>query len=157
MVAAVVALVTRFPIWTAIGVFALGSFLFRDFLSGNVGDLKVGDCFDPPTLTTQNTLVKDVQHHPCAELHRGEVFFVGDVPGGASAAFPGDEAFLSFIRAQCIPAYRSYTGDFDTDTSYDFEYLTPTSDGWADGDHAIDCFLVRVDGQSFKGSVRAAR
>lgn len=158
MIALAAALVKRFPIWTAVGVFALVGFVFRDFLSGNVGDLKVGDCFDAPALATQDATVKDVQHHPCSDAHAAEVFFIGNIAGAASSAYPADEAFTSFVRDQCLPAYRDYTGrDFDTDATYDFQWLTPTSSGWEKGDRAIDCFVLRVDGQSSKGSVRASR
>ena len=158
VIAPVIAIVKRFPIWTAIGVFALVGFVFRDFLSGNVGDLKIGDCFDAPSLTTKDAIVKDVQHHPCSDLHGGEVFFIGDIAGAASNAYPADEAFTSFVRDQCLPAYRGYTGrEFDTDETYDFQWLTPTAAGWAKGDRAINCFVLRVDGQPFKGSVKASR
>jgi len=154
VVAAIVAVVKRFPIWIGIGVFALVGFLFRDFLSGSVTDLKVGDCFDPPTAVTT---VKDVQHHPCTDMHRSEVFFVGNVSAGASGGYPGDAAFDSFVRAQCIPAYQSYTGrDFESDTIYDVHFLNPTTEGWTKGDHTIDCFVVRADGAAFKGSMKAA-
>jgi hypothetical protein len=154
----ILAFVKRFPLWTAIGVFALGGYLFRDVLSGNVGDLKVGDCFDPPSLSAPKTTVKDVQHHPCSDLHGGEVFFIGKVPGDAGAAYPSDDALESYIGGQCVPAYRSYTGrDFDSDTTYDFSYLSPTTAGWAKGDRVVDCFVIRADGQAAKGSVRAQR
>jgi putative regulator of septum formation len=153
----VVALVKRFPIWTAIGVFALGGYLFRDFLSGNVGDLKLGDCVDLPGLTV-STIVKDVQHHPCGDLHHAEVFLVEVVPSGANGAFPGGDAFVTFVQKHCVPAYNTYTGrDFDTDPTYDIQPLEPTAEGWAKGDHTINCLVTRVDGTTFKGSVKAAR
>ncbi len=158
MVETVLALVKRFPIWTAIGVFALGGFLFRDYLSGSAGDLKVGDCFDVPSFKTQGAMVKDVQHHPCSELHSGEMFLRANLPGEASAAYPADAAIDAFAHDQCVPAYRTYTGrDFDSDETYDIQYLTPTTDGWKKGDRAVDCFLLRVDGQSVKGSAKASR
>jgi hypothetical protein len=154
----ILALVKRFPIWIALGVFALGGYLFRDYLSGSAGDLKVGDCFDVPSLQTQGAMVKDVQHHPCSELHSGEVYFKGNVPGDANAAYPADDAFDAFARDRCVPEYRGYTGrDFDSDETYDIQYLTPTTDGWKDGDRTVDCIVLRIDGQSFKGSVKAAR
>ena len=156
MVAAIVMLVKRFPIWTGIGVFALGGFLFRDFISGSVGDLKVGDCFDPPLAA--GTTVKEVQHHPCTDTHRSEIFFVGNVPAGTDGAYPGDATFDAWVRSQCIPAFESYTGrDFDSDLMYDLHYLNPTPEGWKKGDHTIDCFVTRVDGTAFKGTVKAAR
>jgi hypothetical protein len=153
----VVALVKRFPIWIAIGVFALGGYLFRDFLSGNVGDLKVGDCVDLPGLT-QDTIVKEVQHHPCGDLHHAEVFLVEVVPTGANGAYPGDDGFDSFVQSRCVPAFNTYTGlDYDSDPTYDIQPLQPTPEGWTKGDHIINCLLVRVDGATFKGSVRAGR
>lgn len=157
MAAVVLGVVRRFPIWTAIGVFALVGYLFRDFLSGNVADLKVGDCVDLPSLTADTT-VKDVQHHPCGDMHHGELFFIGAVPGGSNGANPGASAFNTFISANCIPAFKSYTGlDYETDKTYDIEFLTPTTEGWAKGDRTIDCFVIRVDGQTFKGSLRLTR
>jgi hypothetical protein len=151
------AFVKRFPIWTAIDVFALVGYLFRDFLSGSVSDVKIGDCVDLPLLTP-NTTIKDVQHHPCSELHHGEAFFVGNVPSGANGANPGTAAFDSFVTAQCVPAFRAYTGlDYETDPTYDIEFLHPTTEGWSKGDHSIECFVIRIDGQTFRGSVRFGR
>ena len=43
-----------------LGVIGVGALVARPFLSGNVGDLKVGDCFDEPTI---GQTVDDVQHH----------------------------------------------------------------------------------------------
>jgi hypothetical protein len=158
LIAPAIAVVKRFPIWTGIGAFALVGFVFHDFLSGNVGDLKVGDCFDAASLTTTDAIVKDVQHHPCSDAHGGEVFFIGNVAARANSAYPAEETFTAFVRDQCLPAYSTYTGrDFDSDTTYDFQWLTPTPSGWARGDRAIDCFVLRVDGQVSKGSVRASR
>jgi putative regulator of septum formation/DnaJ-like protein len=151
------AIVKRFPIWTAVGLFALAGLLFRDYQSANVGDLKVGDCFDLPAARSAAATVKDVQHHPCTDTHDAEVVFVGPVPG-ANGEYPGDAGFEAFVKAQCVPAYQTYTGrDFETDTTYDMSFLVPLSEGWATGDHTLDCFAVRVDGQSFKGTIKAAR
>src|SRR5262245_56412524 len=58
-------------IFIALGV---GGFIFRDFLSANATDLKVGDCFDEPANMES---VEDVQHHPCTDEHTAEVFFTG--------------------------------------------------------------------------------
>jgi hypothetical protein len=157
VVAFALTVVKRFPIWTAIGVFALVGYLFRDFLSGSVSDLKVGDCVDLPTPITTAT-INDVQHHPCTELHHGEAFFVGNVPSGASGANPGVAAFDSFVTAQCVPAFRVYTGlDYETDPTYDIEFLHPTPEGWRKGDRTIHCLVIRIDEQAFRGTLRVGR
>jgi DNA-binding NarL/FixJ family response regulator len=137
-------------------VLVVGSFLAessRASVSGSATSLRVGDCFVLPPAGA--TTVKDVQHRPCAESHGGEVVFVGSL---TASAFPGDAAFKSFAQAQCVPAYRSYTGrDFDTDPTYNMSYLTPTSDGWTKGDHQVVCFALRVDRQPITGAIGVAR
>ena len=71
---------------------------------------------------------------------------------------PDGYEFTSFVRDQCLPAYGAYTGrSFDSDVTYDFQWLTPTASGWAKGDRAINCFVLRADGEPSKGSVRASR
>src|SRR5690242_11412327 len=102
----ILAIVMRFPVWTIIGVLALGGFLFRDFLSGGVHDLKVGDCFDVPKTATT---VSDVQHHPCTGAHDAEMIYLGTF-SATSATYPGDQAFTDFVAANCPPAFESYVG-----------------------------------------------
>jgi hypothetical protein len=60
-----------------VGAIVVGGFLFRDRISGNAGDLQVGDCFDDPGTSE----ISDVQHHPCTEAHTGEVIFIGNMSG----------------------------------------------------------------------------
>src|SRR4051794_17175750 len=88
-----------------IAVIVVIGLIIRPFVSGGAGDLKVGDCFDPPTNTGT---VKDVQHHPCTDAHGGEVILVEKHPDASS--YPSDDAFQQFINDQCLPAYTSYTG-----------------------------------------------
>ena len=89
-----------------IGVIAVVGFIFRDRLSGNAGELQVGDCFDDPGAVAE---VSDVQHHPCTEPHTGEVFYVGEMTGDNSS-YPADDAFLEHVGTNCVPAFETYTG-----------------------------------------------
>jgi len=139
-----------------IGIIAaliLGGFLIKQFVSGSASDLSVGDCFDPPTTAGQT--VKDVQHHPCTDLHGGEVIFVGKFTGLTD--FPTDDQVQQFISDNCLPAYTAYTGTdlFDTDGA-DLGYFSPTSDGWTKGDRGVICYATRLDNAPTKGSVRKA-
>ena len=136
-----------------IAVIAVGAFLFRDRLSGSAADLKVGDCFDVPAADVD---IEDVQHHPCNEAHTSEVVHVGDMP--ASDTYPSDSQFVSFVEAQCIPAFNGYTGlDYLTDQVIDMGYLTPTLEGWGGGDHELICYAIRVDGSTVSQSLKGAR
>ena len=46
-----------------IAVIGLGALILRPFISGNAGDLNIGDCFELPSASAET--IKDVQHHPC--------------------------------------------------------------------------------------------
>lgn len=136
----------------AIAVIVVGALVFRNYLSGSAGDLRVGDCFDQPT--TLET-VDDVQHHPCTDPHTAEIFFVGDHP--SSDTYPTIDAFDSFVYDNCVPAFERYTGrDWETDIELDMAYFYPTSEGWPEGDHEISCYVIRIDSGTMNTSMKAA-
>lgn len=137
-----------------IGAIGGAAFLGRDFLSGNAGNLAVGDCFDPPAGEVQE--VEDVQHHPCDQAHGGEVIFVGNYEPDSST-YPTDDQFLDFVSDRCIAAFNDYTGlNYDTATDLDFSAFTPTSEGWGDGDRKVICYAVKVDESQFTQSIKKA-
>lgn len=130
-------------------VISVGAFLVRQFVAG--GGLGVGDCFDPPATSGQT--VKNIAHRPCADSHGGEVIFVGTITDLTD--FPTDEQLQVFIADNCLPAYTAYTGaDLFTVDGADMGYLSPTADGWSNGDREIVCYATRLDGAPTKGSVR---
>jgi hypothetical protein len=135
-----------------LAVIVILALVFRDRLSGNVGNLQVGDCFDEPAGTGE---VSDIQHQPCTEPHDAEVIFVGDFAD--QDAYPGDTAFEEFAGQQCVTSYEAYIGrDYETDTEFDYNFFYPTRSGWADGDHEVTCHIYRVDGEKMTASVKAA-
>ena len=69
-----------------VGVIAGAYFLFRDQLSGDVFELKVGDCIDLPTT---DEAVSQVQHQPCTTAHDAEVFMNMTDPSANGQPFPG--------------------------------------------------------------------
>jgi hypothetical protein len=136
-----------------VALIAVVGFLFRDRLTGNAGELKVGDCFDDPAETQD---IGDVQHHPCTDAHTAEVFHVGPLPGGDDAAFPTEADLFAFASGSCVPAFESYTGtSIDASPALDFSMFYPTEEGWVDGDREATCYIVRVDGTAMTQSVRA--
>ena len=156
MAAFLVRFVKRNWIWIGLVIFALGYALVRDFTTGDVGTLRVGDCFDVPSDVANGSTVRDVSHHPCGEAHVAEVFFIGDI-NGSSDTFPTDADFESFVKGQCLPAYEAYTGrDFTTDDTYDAQYFVPIRKAWANGGRDVTCFATRLDGQLIVGTLRAA-
>jgi len=136
-----------------IAVIAIGGFIFRDRLTGNAGDLKVGDCFDIPAEMVD---VKDVQHHPCNESHTAEVFAVVTHPAARDADYPGDDAVADFAAAECLQQFPSYTGTSYDDSDLAVASVRPDHDSWAaKNDRAVACVLYR-QGASLTGSRRKA-
>jgi hypothetical protein len=132
------------------GIIVIG-LVIRPFVTGNAGDLAVGDCFDPPSSDVQT--VKDVQHHPCSEPHGGEVFFVDKMAD--QATFPDEDTFNTYVSDHCLPAYQAYTGvDVLTEEGADIGWLVPTEEGWGKGDREVTCYATRLDNAKTTGSVK---
>jgi hypothetical protein len=105
-------------------------------------DLSVGDCIEVPEASEFSELGQTA----CDEAHTGEVFFVGDHPDGADAAFPSDDAFFEWVGGVCDPAFQTYTGAaYEDQTTLDYGYFTPTADGWEAGDREVICYLALAD------------
>lgn len=136
-----------------IALVIIGGAIFRDRLSSNAGELKVGDCFDEPVGTQT---VKDVQHHPCTEAHTGEVFFVADMPYGKEAPFPGDPAIEDFVTAKCGPAFARYVGGEAQTASLDAGYFYPLAEGWKEGDRNVSCYVRMLNGSALTRSLKVA-
>ena len=136
-----------------VAVIAVVGLIFRDRLSGNAGELQLGDCFDDPGSIAE---VSDVQHHPCAEPHSGEVIYVGDM-SGSNDAYPTDDAIFSFVSANCLPAFASYTGHAYDGVTLDVGFFHPTTEGWGKGDRGVICYATRLDGSTTTGSLKVAQ
>jgi hypothetical protein len=135
-----------------IGAIVAVSLLVRNYVGGSAGDLKVGDCFDIPTSVGE---VKDVQHHPCTDTHGAEVYFVGDYPAADGAPYPSAEAFDTFVADVCLPAFKAYTGSDPLEQLVlDGGYFFPTSEGWAEKDHGMICYLYPAGEQPTRQSYR---
>jgi hypothetical protein len=134
-----------------IAVIVIGFVILRPFISGSAGDLALGDCFDPPPDTTET--VTDVQHHPCTDVHHGEVIYVGKVAD--QATYPTDAEFKQVVQDTCLPAYTAYAGaDLFTTEDADVGYFVPTSDGWSKGDRALTCYATKLDNLPMQGSIK---
>lgn len=138
----------RLGLLAAIGI---GAVIAQPFLSGNVAELKVGDCFDVPAVTET---VEDVQHHPCTDAHGGEVFFVGEHAAADDAPYPSEDALATEIQAACDPAFQAYTGMPATDPTWSYGYFYPLAEGWADGDRGYICYASRVDETTTNTSIK---
>lgn len=135
-----------------IAVIAVGAFLFRDRLSGNAGDLKVGECFDVPTAAAN---IKDVQHHPCTESHTGEVFAIVTHPAAKGTPALSEDELFSFLGTSCGPAFTSYVGPTAASAgTLDFGAFYPLDKDWVDGDRNVTCYVYRIDEAAMTTSLK---
>jgi hypothetical protein len=138
-----------------IAVIAVGALIFRDRLSGNATDLKVGDCFDRPS--SANQTVKDVQHHPCTEAHTAEVVFVGTNPSAKGTPPLSDSQWVDYLSSSCLPAYDAYTGtDLLKSDVMDLGAITPLDEDWNKGVRDVTCYAYRLDGATMTASIKHA-
>ena len=56
----------------------------------------------------------------------------------------------------CHDTFETYVGIPYDQSQYDATTLTPTENSWAQGDHAITCFLMSKDGSQLTGSLKGA-
>lgn len=151
-------LLPRLIVPAIIVVVLVGGFLLRDRLTGNVAELKPGDCFDDPITAGQaSTEVQDVQHRPCSEPHLFEVIDTFKFPSSGDAAFPGHEGFGPFVLETCSAAFSGYVGIADAQSSLTYLAYTPVESGWKNGDRDVTCLLGALDGSLLTGSMKNAR
>ena len=125
--------------------------------SGNVtvDDLRVGDCFNAAEVTdTEETEISDVEGVPCDEPHSFEVFAVADYSGDE---YPGtDPQFEAAFAEVCIPPFEDYVGIPYADSTLWASAITPTQEGWNDGDREFICHLHEEDATEVTESQRGA-
>ena len=134
-----------------------GGYVFRDYLASNVGELRVGDCFDEPAIQKavgHAAEVNDIQHRPCAEVHDGEVYAVLSHPGQGGATYPSDDTWDEFIGERCEAEFAGYLGrDYTVATELEIAWYFPTASGWSEGDREITCYVYSVDGRKLDKSL----
>jgi Septum formation len=113
-------------------------------------EIAVADCIVLPT----EDVFYDLRRVPCDTPHGGEVFLIAQHPG---ASFPSDADFDRFADELCRPAFLAWTGDsLDEQDLLDLWWFAPTSEGWADGDRTIICYLAHADGSDAERSYRSS-
>jgi hypothetical protein len=118
-----------------------------------VADLRVGDCFDLKEEDEDEDTVDDVTARPCSEPHEFEMMHTGTVP---SDGYPSDAVFGAWLEANCLPAFERYVGLEYPASTLDVTWFQPTPDGWADGDHTVQCAIYDPADPELTEAVRDA-
>ena len=115
-------------------------------------ELQVGDCFSFNN-NDSSTQVSDVEVVDCSAPHLYEVYSNYQIP---QSTFPDENTMKSEQYTACHDTFETYVGIPYDQSQYDATTLTPTENSWAQGDHAITCFLMSKDGSQLTGSLKGA-
>jgi len=100
-------------------------------------DFSIGTCF--------NDSEAGYPHVACDAPHEAEVYAKLVYPD--QSVYPGQEGFESWAEPLCYGRFERYTGLRYEESSLDFGYLYPGSQGWAAGDHEVICYLFDPAGK----------
>jgi hypothetical protein len=117
-------------------------------------ELRVGDCFDLKDPAAET--IGDVSALPCTEPHKYEVFFVGSMPT-TQRDYPSEDELDSYVERYCNPTFYLYVGRIYAESELDIFTLSPTNEGWGEGDRSVWCSVHLGDDRlsaSVKGSKR---
>lgn len=104
--------------------------------SVSASDIGMGDCLSE--IPSDASLVASVKTVDCAEPHKGEVYFVVDVPG---SEFPGQAEIIDY-QDRCQPALEEFSPAAMADPEVGMFVLYPTEDSWKRGDRAVTCIAT---------------
>ena len=113
-----------------------------------IEDLRPGDCFT----VGDETEISQVDGIPCDESHPYEVFAIADYNVETYPA-TDDQLELAF-QSVCTGPFESYVGTPYPDSALFAWFITPTEEGWEDGDHEFICYLFEEDESDMSESMR---
>ena len=115
--------------------------------SGNVFDLKVGDCLDEPA----GEEITNVNRVDCSEPHDSELYATFDLAGDS---YPGASVVEEAAVDGCLDAFEPYVGREYATSRLEVWWLEPSRESWSDGDREIACMLSEPGGVDFTGSMK---
>jgi putative regulator of septum formation len=117
----------------------------------SIEDLQVGDCF---SFSDEGDEISQVDAHPCTEAHSHELFHVATWTG--SDGFPSVDQMDAFVFDECAPAFEQFVGEAYATSELYFDYFSPTSAGWDDGDRVFQCALYDPSDAALTSSMEDA-
>lgn len=112
---------------------------------------QVGECVSIGDIA-DGTEVDGLETVECAEDHNGQVVYTFDLPEGD---FPSADQILTTVQEECTEGFEEYVGVAFEESTLGLNWLTPTEQGWGQGDRTIQCVAFLDDETtttSFEGS-----
>lgn len=127
-------------------VVLMGVLLAAASCSGtSVGEVKAGDCFNDP----DDEIVTNLVLVGCVQPHDNEVYARVQMD---DTTYPGSTVIEDFAVDACLSAFEPYVGKSYEESPLDYFYLSPTEEGWGDGDRLVLCVLYSADLAQLTGS-----
>jgi len=117
-----------------------------------VDELRPGDCFNTGDDETE---IADVDGVPCTAAHAYEVFALASYEGDGT--FPTEAEDDAIFQQICQPSFEAYVGEPYATSAIYGSMITPSADGWADGDREYICILYEPGNEQLTESLRGAQ
>ena len=106
----------------------------------------IGECFQFAPNEDSDDISVD-----CNQPHDGEYFHIFDFAG---TNIPSDDEFDEESDEICGLIFEHYVGKPVADSTLDYDWILPSSQTWAKGDHTVQCYVLTKDGSKLIGSAR---
>ncbi len=93
----------------------------------------------------------DVTSVDCNQPHDGEYFHIFDFAG---TNIPSDDEFDEESDEICGLIFEHYVGKPVADSTLDYDWILPSQETWAKGDHSVQCYVLAKDDRKLTGSAR---
>ena len=108
---------------------------------------RAGDCYQFPA--TDNS--DDLTIVSCNQPHDAETFHAFEFRGDQ---FPTDDELNQASDEICGLMFEYYVGKPVADSTLDYDWILPSSQTWAKGDHTVQCYVLTKDGSKLIGPAR---
>ena len=107
---------------------------------------QVGECYQFASGDNTNVTVVD-----CNRPHDAETFHIFHFAG---TSYPSEDEFDEESDEICGLIFEHYVGKPVADSTLDYDWVPPSSQTWAKGDHTVQCYVFTKDGSKLTGSAR---
>ncbi len=112
--------------------------------------VRPGDCFDDP----EGAEIREVVVISCDEPHDNEVYALVELDDDDD--YPGENQVVDEAEELCFEAFEDYVGIPYEESIFLSLQLTPTEEGWEEGDREAVCVLYDADQDSLDESAEGA-
>lgn len=117
-------------------------------LDGGANTLVVGECLDDDDLDAYLS-GDDFSVKECDTSHDYEVYLVYEFPKGS---YPGDDAVLENLQAECRRAFDGYVARDYESSALNIWSIWPGQVLWENGNRRGECLLFNTDGDTLTGT-----